>query len=90
MIIMGKKRNNGGALAVIMKKLGQKCPDHESMKEKNTEYMEKVPHQDGAEQDHSSAYDQAADKMMEAFKSQNVSQLKEALKSFIQMAMQEK
>lgn len=82
MIIMGKKKN-GGALAMIMKKM-------KSGSDNSCEEMQQVPNKDGAESDYSQGIDAAANKMMEAFHNKDVSSLKEALKSFIEMAMHEK
>lgn len=88
MIIMGKKKNNGGAIALIMKKLGKSCPESESYKEEMIEEkMEKVPNKDGAESDYKEGMKASADKMIQAFENKNSEELVSALKSFIEMAM---
>lgn len=89
MIVMGRKKDQGGAVAMIMKKLGNReSSDYESLKAENSE-MKQVPNENGAESDYKDGIEAEANKIMEAFKSSNVSDLKNALKSFIKMAMRE-
>jgi hypothetical protein len=87
MIIMGKKKD-GSALSMIMKKIGSSSKEHEDLKEENAKNVEEVM-KDPAESDYSEGLEAAAKKMMDAFHSKNVSELKDALKSFIEMAMHE-
>ena len=86
MILMGGKRK--GMLALIMKKM----TDHDSLKKENAENyekMEQVPNKDGAESDYSNGLDASAEKVMESLKTNDVSSFKQALKSFIEMAIKD-
>ena len=74
------KDKNKGLVTVIMKRL---------QGSNSSEAPEPVKMKDGAEQDDSIALDSAAEEMMQAIKSGNASEFKNALKSFISMCQDE-
>lgn len=88
MIIMGRSKSGSMANAIV-KKLGKPDSDYESLKRENESKYE--PKEDSStEKDFKSGLDAAANKMLEAMESKDVPSLKEALRSFIEMAMQDR
>jgi hypothetical protein len=86
MIILGPNKNKGGIAAEIMKKM-KGSPSYEDMKSENEEFTSSKPEE--VEKDHSNGYDACCEEMMEAVKSSDNSKFKSALKSFVEMMMNE-
>lgn len=74
-------------LVTLIMKSSKKGEDmnHPIMSEK----VEEAPMKDGAEQDYEYGYDACCDDMIEAFKAGDSRKLKESLKSFMSMMMDE-
>jgi CRISPR/Cas system CSM-associated protein Csm2 small subunit len=85
---MGDKKNKGLAIASIVRKMNGKEGDYESLKAENADTMKHVPNKDGAEQDSSSGLSACVDKMMESFDSKDKESFKAALRSFIEMVVE--
>ena len=83
MIIMGKGPNSGNILEAIKRKMEGK-EDYDKLKEHNDKQ-----HSEPKEDDNSMAYDACCGEIMEAFKSNDQKKLKTALKSMIEMTINE-
>jgi len=70
-----------GIVSMIIKKMGTVGPDHEN--------MEEIDKEDGAEQDSDIGHDAAVDEIFEAIESKDKAKFKEALKSFIEICLDE-
>ena len=82
MIMMGNKKDRGGALAVILKKIHSGFSDNKDHESEEYKY-------ENPDMESENSLESEAQKILDALDSKNASSLKSALKSFIKMAMRE-